>query len=819
MSIPLLGRTLFLALALSAVLGDAASAQETAVAERAIKHIARVNFASGRGKVLVRDDEAFLTMEDPRCPAQTALWIRTDGADPGQIELPCENWEFTGRGYRYADPEALAGGVAKILWKSRRLLVLLKDGAFAEVPDVRAWMEVRFTADEVSYCGRLAKFDEANRVRVRASDVFVDPCEPLPGGLVRPTATRPPRATLTPTRTFTPTFSPTPTRTPVTWFPTATATATATATLRPYPTIRITAPRHGTFVDFDAQPWALLSGQVSGATVPYVIVRGPASTQSVPVVGGAFLALVALDPSRVAQPISVEYNDGRGWAARDRVTLMRAVPVLATEPAAGVDARVSEAGIDDIGTAFIGNFNLAAMPQLAPGTWVARYNECVGWDSPVGCAGERVSGDVYVQSVRSDPPTLRADVLPETGIAARVEFPNFELVLDTEGDLECDLIFRANAVRLDFTLFPALTPEGLTATLVGTPRIDLPNLSQSNDCGRFGGIIEGKIGDKTDTVRQAFNDALADPDGTGPLQSPIAGFVPTLPLSALQASLGAVTVGVVPTELRPDDTGLTVVSGLTTALTSAPAGAPRAAASVYVEPLPVTLPTLAPQSNPYDVAVLMHPNALNRALAVLERVGVFEIQLSSIPGLFDSLTPAALAPFLPGILDLGLAPDAPLEVTFSTAHSHHRWENGDPVAITPYVLAPSPQPGFLDVHLAHGVVALRARGSTDPLLAAAVDLNVLGGFAVDPVSAELSVQIAPDGLRQFDIELLVNRLDANEELLEQIAAAQMASALSELSFGGISLPDFVDDLPVSVVSAGHLGSGAVAYFNVDTSGL
>lgn len=227
------------------------------------------------GEIKFLKDIELLTFADPRCevpgdgntPARNKSYIhiRTSDEDPGEIELPCQFWQFESTRYVYVDRSASVAGIQQISLKSRSLGIKIKGDSGALSPQGGVdWVEVRLSVlGDKTFCGRFDTFMPGkNSVNPGTGQSIIASAGPSrdcdPVATATPTFTPTPTSTPTFTPTQTPTSTPTntrtstPTRTPTntpTVTPTATATFTPTQTPTVTPTFTPTATPTNTPVD------------------------------------------------------------------------------------------------------------------------------------------------------------------------------------------------------------------------------------------------------------------------------------------------------------------------------------------------------------------------------------------------------------------------------------------------------------------------------------------------------------------------------------------------------------------------------------------
>jgi cysteine-rich repeat protein len=162
----------------------AASAAEIALAGgRAARFKNLAGTSNDRALVKFTQDPALFTLEDPRCPAASAIRLRTSAQDSGLISLPCANWDTAGTGFRYDDPSGAAGGVQKINYRSGRLQLKLRGDNYSAVSGPVTFVEARFVVGTTRYCGRFEDIRRNDADKVTAGPPSTA-CQPTCGDLL-----------------------------------------------------------------------------------------------------------------------------------------------------------------------------------------------------------------------------------------------------------------------------------------------------------------------------------------------------------------------------------------------------------------------------------------------------------------------------------------------------------------------------------------------------------------------------------------------------------------------------------------------------------
>ncbi len=560
--------------------------------------------AAGKSSALIRfsHDPGFLTFADPRCIPGTNiprnisfLQIRSSAQDPGEIVLPCENWQFTGSQFRYRDRDASVGGVHTIMLKSLKALIKMKGDSYQalQAPATGVdWVEVRLTIGETSHCGRFVHFDRnyselsSSFSIIQASGPTVQ-CAPLPTRTPTetptstptstptntptrtPTATPTSTATATPTVTDTPTVTATPTRTPTststptrtptatntptntptvtptstftptrtptrTSTPTKTPTKTNTPTPTPSPFVRINTPANGIFTTASS---ITVSGRVINPVAGEVVtVNGTPVTVAAPPVN-TFSVSVPLSASTIVNPIDAHLTvAATGFSNHDRITVVRGASIADGDYSPmGIGLRINDSGLDRVEPVVTSQINLNPNDLITPGTVVVS-GQC-GIPGPFGTCIESV--DVTIQSVNWDSVSLNADAMTNF-VAVDVFLHNVRVIAHVEGSLvtSCDITVTTSTTTItgDYAMQPdSVDRSNIDVNQIGGVNVSFANFNQSTSCdGIFGFLVEALVPDVQSELRDGLQNFLNDPDDAGPQDAPIA--------DALESALASVQI-------------------------------------------------------------------------------------------------------------------------------------------------------------------------------------------------------------------------------------------------------------------------------------
>ncbi len=345
--------------------------------------------------------------------------------------------------------------------------------------------------------------------------------------------------------------------------------------------------------------------------------------------------------------------------------------------------RLNDSGLDAIEPEVSGFVDLDLATLLPPGTTVIN-DYCAIDGGFVGCLG---SVDVTIISPAPTIDSFGLDVDSMTDFAAGDVIVNDVVVnarINGSGLApSCNLRLTADSATIagDYALEPdAVDPSLIDVNLIGAPGIALAGFNDEFTSGLcdfplIGDLIQLIIGDIRPIVENGLVSFLADPDGAGPLDAPIAEGIETA-LSEITIA-GAIGEGLgVQLEaplfkVEEDVDGITLGSdgrimaniGTGPGQCDAPPTAPDFTASLSVpEPFPVFGP-LTPGGLPYGLGICISTAAFNQLLKAEVECGLLQADLVEIDltgnGL-EPITAGLLAPLVPELG--GLPPDNPLEI-------------------------------------------------------------------------------------------------------------------------------------------------------------
>jgi len=369
----------------------------------------------------------------------------------------------------------------------------------------------------------------------------------------------------------------------------------------------------------------------------------------------------------------------------------------------------------------------------------------------------------------------------------------------------CGLRLTANAVTIlgDYALEPrAADPNEVDVNLVGSPGVAFTGFNSEFTSGLcdfplIGDLIQLIIGDVEPIVVGGLEDFLADPDGAGPLDAPVAAGIETaLADINIAGSVGeglGVQLDAPLFQVAEDADGIALGSDgrIMTSIGSGPGqceppeGAPDLLASLHVpEPFPVFGPTTPISGLPYGMGLCISTSALNQLLKSQIECGLLqatltELDLGSGP---VPLTSTILAFFIP---EFGQGdPDRPVRVelrpTLAPVVTGEPGPQGEPLEL---------RVGGLEVKL------VGAGGELDGFVYLGGQVDFRGGLdlAFDNVTGELVFSITSVDAQDITIGLTENAIGTDVTSVSATLQQLLPLVLPDLAdaLGSFPLPQFL----------------------------
>lgn len=554
------------------------------------------------------------------------------------------------------------------------------------------------------------------------------------------------------------------------------------------PSPRIDTPTHGSFINAGS---VTVTGRVTGtlSQVAAVTVNG---VSVMPLGGsGQFSRTVTLDPAAVFNPIVAEVTRTNGSKVRTRITVVAGDSVAdgALSPM-GIGMRLNDTGLDAI-EPLLGSLVDLDLATLLPVDTVLINNQCMA-DSIFGCLGRAtvrvqnpppsisgfgigidslvnvVDGDIAVYDMRVDVFIDGTGVVPDCGLRLTAAQTN----IDGDYGLTAD----------------SVDPSNVDVSQVGPVGVGFVSFNQTYTSGIcdwpiIGDIIQLIIGDIEPTVVAGLEDFLADPDGGGPADAPVAEAIEVaLAGISIAGPIGeaiGVTLEAPLFDVYEDDAGITFDSDArVTALMPDP-NAPDFTASYHV---PETFPTFGantPVGNlPYGLALSISTSAFNQLLKAETESGLLRTSITELDFGFGPvpLTAGNLATFVPALT--AIDPDTDLRIDLAPT-------------LAPVVTGQDGPNGEIgDLRIGHLLATLVVADTGATLLSIVVDVEV--GLDITFVDGQLAFNLGTLTTDDLELTILSNPLAANETQLVAVLLFLLPDLLPSLadSLGSFPIPSF-----------------------------
>lgn len=568
----------------------------------------------------------------------------------------------------------------------------------------------------------------------------------------------------------------------------------------PKPRIVIETPAHGAFTN---APSVAVTGRLVNVT--------PAKVASVTVNGApvalgpglTFSTTLALDPADVLAPIVAELTTTAGKKLRDRHTLVVGDGSATGSVADGVLApgalamRIGDAGLDQVEPLVeqlaAGAFDIGALLQAQN---PILDDACVV-DGGAFCF---YFATVTVEDVDFASLALDADAVPG-GVATDVEIRDFFVALNLHVrdqvavSFDCGLEIYADTTTVSgaFDLSPKPgTPTQVDVTQIGDVGVAIDGFEAEFISGLCAAPVIGDIvqlligGDQIESlVRDGFETNLADPDGAGPADSPIAAGIETALAGISIAGPIGETIGVTLdapfASIAEDADGMLFSVDSSITQPSPASGAPDLPASYAVtETTPAYGATTADGALPYGLALGISTTAFNQLLKAQIEGGLLQADLTEIDIGFG--VPLPVDAYLLGIFIPELRrypPTYPFVIRLRPT-------------LAPVVTAdPGPNGELAELRIGALEVQIREAGASVPLLRVEVDARV--GLDLDFADGALQFLVSPPLAEDIGVTILGNPIETNEASLESFLLAVLPNAFPSLAgaLSSLPLPDFL----------------------------
>jgi hypothetical protein len=557
----------------------------------------------------------------------------------------------------------------------------------------------------------------------------------------------------------------------------------------PPPGIAIDSPASGAFVNAAS---VLVTGHVSNVSAAAATGQVTVNGTIVPVNPDlSFSATVALDASKVFNPVVATLFPAQPNPPRSRVTVIAGPSVLETDLASqSVALRLNDSGLDEIEPVITSLVPLDLASLLPIGTvvindycYASLFGACIGRadaiiESPAPAIG---SYGIAVDSMTNQ---AAADVTLNN-LAVHAKVTNASGIAFT-----CHLTVTANVAHIlgSYALEPdPSNPSNVDVNQLGDVAVNFTGFDSSNNCdGILGDVVEFFIdlfvGNFETLVRNGLISFLADPPG--PADAPIADAVEqALAGISIAGPIGAgigVTLEAPLFEVAEDPDGITLGAHSRMTVVSPNPNAANPTASLVV---PSTFPSygpLTPSSQAYGLAIGVSPTAFNQLLRTQIEGGLLLSDLTELD-LFGTgpipITASLLALFEPKFGSLGAQP-----ITLKL-RPH----------LAPVITGIAGPAGELtDLRVGELAVDVVLPLTNTVLVRFLVDAKTGLGLGFDAGSNSLTFALSPVQSSDISVEIVDDQLKVNEDnlklVLPQLFAAVFPSIASELA--SFPLPQF-----------------------------
>ena len=578
----------------------------------------------------------------------------------------------------------------------------------------------------------------------------------------------------------------------------------------------IDSPAHGIFttsgtVTITGHYTTLPAGQAT------VTVNGvPASTFDP--FARTFSHTINLDFDAIFNPaLVVLTNTANGDDIRERVVVIAGNSVNdGSFSLQSVALRLNDSGLDSIeplvGDLAAGQFDLATL--LPAGTVLA--NSCFIDAGILGCWGSALV------TIANPPPSFSSlglvidsrinKVYGEVAISDL----RIDVFIDGSGLVpDCGLRLTANVMTLtgDYTLEPdALDASSIDVNLIGEPGAVFTGFNHTFTSGLcdapiIGDIIQALLPDIEAFATDGIGGFIGDPDGAGPLDSPIAqgiedvlagisitgpvgagvGLQLDAPLFAVDEDNDGITLG--------SDSRFTVSVGTGPGQCIPPAGAPDFTASYSnLQPFPPFGPN-TPGGDPYGMGICIAPDGFNQLLRGQTECGLMRSSLTEID--LDGDGPLPPLTITAGLLSAlvpefgNLPPTTPLRIDIAPT-------------LAPVVTSDDGPNGELtELLVSHIQMNIVEVGPETLWLEGALDVRLGMDLAFLPDGTGLAITIGEPAATDITIAITENPLGADEAAVEAVLPGIVTPLIPSLAgaLSGFPLPQFfglnIDGVDVS----------------------
>lgn len=537
-------------------------------------------------------------------------------------------------------------------------------------------------------------------------------------------------------------------------------------------------------------------------------------------------ATIPVDTNKYVTPVTSIYNgpDGHRYIQKSSVIHGPKVDDGEYSPN-GVGMYFTNHGLTGLGPVInslaAGSFDIASI--LPPGTSVVSNVDA-------GSGVTITNGVVYeagAESINLATNSTAGGVATDIGITNLYLGITLTLSGLVSGDCKLEVQIPSTAINANFDLAPGTPADSIDVNMIGAPTVTPSGLNFefiSGPCDPstpiIGSIINGQAsGAVEDSIKSGFVSELSDPDGTGPLDSPVA--------DAIETALGGISIaGSVGdavqahldapfTQISETNDGIDFRSNADFSTTvgtgpgecQPPAGAPDVSSSMDVAGTYPTLGTTTPTGGvPYGLGLVISSSTFNQLLSSMTECGLLNQDLTSVTLGANTvpITSSVLSFLIPAFgntakipantpMKIRVDPEAAPFITDAAAGP-----GGEPAEL----FLPDLRIDFIQPGTGPGGVPVEA-----VWLSLAVDAPLGFAMGFDSATGKLAPTITPSTSDKVTTRVLLNGIEAPVAATETAFSQLFPNFVSSLgaSFGAFPLPSFLG-LNINVLEIARTGT-------------
>jgi hypothetical protein len=371
----------------------------------------------------------------------------------------------------------------------------------------------------------------------------------------------------------------------------------------------------------------------------------------------------------------------------------------------------------------------------------------------------------------------------------------------------------------------------------GQPVVNIPTINYQFTSGAcdpdtplIGGIISSIAGSSVpDAMRSSFVTQLKDPDGTGPLDSPIADAIEqALAGISISGPVGDAVHAHLDSPMRgiaEDAGGMTFradadfgtvdpVSHLPTC--TPPPGAPDIGETASV---PSTFPTLGsttPSGQPYGLGLAISASAFNQMIGAMTECGLLNRTITDFQG--QPLTPQLLSSLMPAFAKLIPLGTTGIEIRVRPTAAPYLTGNPGPNGERAELALPNLQLDFMQTSLvdSNGNTIIIPGGAK--WLTVAIDTSFGFDLVWDAAAHALEPTLTPPPASAVRARVVWNTIGVDEPSVANLFQALFPSVSAGITdtFAAFPLPTFLG-LSLDVLEIGEITNTFVLYANLDAA--